>query len=55
MENEKDLTCGRCGRPLKTKKSREVGYGPICFLVKTAAEEVPKGQLMIDDNGEVVG
>lgn len=23
--------CGRCGRKLKTNKSIEQGYGPVCY------------------------
>lgn len=27
---DKIETCGRCGRKLKTAKSIEVGFGPVC-------------------------
>jgi hypothetical protein len=31
-ENEEvNLYCKRCGRPLKDEISRKVGYGPECF------------------------
>jgi len=45
-------SCGRCGRKLKTKKSIEVGYGPICYQKQLQAEadaEFEKNQLTIDE------
>lgn len=43
-------SCGRCGRKLKTEKSKEIGYGPVCHKkVLAAANEVPEGQLNIED------
>ena len=29
--NDNYLECGRCGRKLKDSKSRERGYGPVCW------------------------
>lgn len=56
MENQKGgkqlnhETCGRCGRKLKTEKSKEIGYGPVCHKkVLAAANEVPAGQTVIDE------
>jgi Family of unknown function (DUF6011) len=40
-------TCGRCGRPLKTEKSRELGYGPVCIRKIEAERE--RQQTTIDD------
>lgn len=31
---EKDMICGICGRKLKNAKSRELGYGPVCYKRK---------------------
>lgn len=43
-------TCGRCGRKLKTKKSIEDGYGPVCKKKKEAADaEFEKIQVTIDE------
>lgn len=25
------MQCAACGRPLKSSKSRELGYGPVCY------------------------
>ncbi len=25
------MTCSLCGRKLKNQKSREIGYGPVCY------------------------
>ena len=30
--------CGRCGRKLKTDKSRQIGYGPTCKRMVDEAE-----------------
>ncbi len=30
--------CKRCNRPLKTEKSLEVGYGPVCKKKQDAAD-----------------
>lgn len=32
-------TCGRCGRKLKTEKSKEIGYGPVCHKKMLAEKE----------------
>jgi hypothetical protein len=39
--------CGRCGRPLKTDKSREAGYGPVCL--RKVEEEKEKRQTDIEE------
>lgn len=31
-EKEK-IFCSRCGRPLRGRKSRELGYGPSCYAI----------------------
>lgn len=33
------MNCGRCGRELKTAKSIEDGYGPVCKRKKAAEDE----------------
>ena len=42
--------CGRCGRELKTQKSIDDGYGPVC-KVKQAAEdaEFERIQITLDE------
>lgn len=25
------MTCSLCGRKLRSEKSREIGYGPVCY------------------------
>jgi hypothetical protein len=40
-------TCGRCGKPLKTDKSRELGYGPVC--IRKVEEQRAKDQTVIDE------
>lgn len=44
------MNCGRCDRELKTQKSIEEGYGPVC-KVKQAAEdaEFERIQVTIDE------
>lgn len=43
-------TCGRCGRKLKTEKSKEIGYGPVCHKKVLADRELPpEGQTVIDE------
>lgn len=36
--------CGRCGRPLKDAKSRDRGYGPVCYKKVLAAKEEQHGE-----------
>lgn len=46
-------TCRRCGRKLKTEKSIEVGFGPVCKKKHDAAEaEFLKIQITIDEEIE---
>lgn len=50
-------TCNRCGRKLKTEKSIEQGFGPVCFKKhkqEQADEEFKKNQMTIDEVEEVV-
>ncbi|MGF7014262.1 DUF6011 domain-containing protein [Ornithinibacillus bavariensis] len=43
-------TCKRCNRPLKTTKSIEVGFGPVCKKKHDEAEaEFLKRQVTIDE------
>lgn len=43
-------TCKRCNRPLKTAKSIENGYGPVCKKKHDEAEaEFMKMQITIDE------
>ncbi len=42
--------CKRCNRKLKTQKSIEVGFGPVCKLKHDEAEaEFLKRQVTIDE------
>lgn len=42
--------CKRCGKPLKTGKSIDVGYGPVCKRKQDAADaEFEKVQVTIDE------
>lgn len=43
------MDCGKCGRQLKDKLSIERGYGPVCYIKIQKTDEVPEGQLSIDD------
>jgi hypothetical protein len=46
-------TCNRCNRPLKTQKSIDVGYGPVCKRKhQEAEEEFLKRQVTIDEELE---
>lgn len=49
-------TCGRCGRKLKTEKSRKSGYGGACLkkVLVEKEKDVLDGQLAINEIGEVV-
>ncbi len=45
-------TCGRCGRKLKTAKSIEQGFGPVCYkkhLEEEAAAEFERNQITMDE------
>lgn len=45
--------CNRCNRPLKTQKSIDEGYGPVCKRKHEAAEtEFLKLQVTIDEELE---
>lgn len=50
------MKCERCGKPLKTAKSIEIGLGPVC-VKKQAAEDAKfeRIQVTIDEviEGEV--
>lgn len=47
------MTCGRCGRKLKTAKSIEAGFGPVCKKKHEEAEaEFLKRQITIDEEIE---
>lgn len=43
------MTCSLCGRKLKNEKSREIGYGPICYRRMLGAP--PKRQIIRDRGG----
>lgn len=60
--NEKDgfEECRRCGRKLRSRRSREVGYGPVCRLriklalpVGTTDEKLGKALDLIESGGIV--
>jgi hypothetical protein len=40
-------SCKRCGRPLKTDTSRELGYGPVCMQKVEA--EIEQAQTGLED------
>lgn len=43
-------TCGRCGRELKTQKSIDEGYGPVCKKKQAAEDaEFERIQVTIDE------
>ena len=51
MQNKIE-TCTRCGRKLKTVKSIEIGFGPVCYKkyqAELAEEEFRKNQMTIDE------
>lgn len=43
------MDCAKCGREIKDKKSIERGYGPVCYIKMQQVDEIPEGQLEIDD------
>lgn len=44
------MECGRCGRKLKTQKSIDDGYGPVCKRKQAEADaEFAKIQVTIDE------
>lgn len=45
----KTENCGRCGRELKTEKSKLVGYGPVCKR-KVDAEAERSEQLTTEES-----
>jgi len=48
------IECGRCGRELKTEKSIEQGYGPVCMQKhkeELAEIEFQKNQTKLEDYG----
>lgn len=48
---DKIETCTRCGRKLKTSKSIEVGFGPVCYKkhLQEEAAEFERNQMTIDE------
>ncbi|GEN30256.1 hypothetical protein HNQ35_000040 [Cerasibacillus quisquiliarum] len=49
---EQVINCLRCNRRLKTVKSRELGFGPVCYkkhLQEQADKEFKKNQTTIDE------
>ena len=43
-------TCGRCGRKLKTQKSIDDGYGPVCRVKQAVADvEFERIQITLDE------
>lgn len=49
---DKTEICKRCGRKLKTTKSIEQGFGPVCFKKhqrEIAEEEFRKNQITMDE------
>ncbi|MGY0692640.1 DUF6011 domain-containing protein [Virgibacillus sp. FSP13] len=51
-------TCKRCNRKLKTQKSIDKGYGPVCYkkhLQEEAEREFEKNQITIDEAIKGVG
>jgi hypothetical protein len=50
--NEHEI-CGRCGRKLKTEKSRAEGFGPKCL--KKIEQEREKDEVILCSNREKHG
>ena len=49
------VKCGRCGKPLKSAKSIEIGMGPVCKKKQDAADaEFERIQITIDEMLESV-
>ena len=49
---DKIETCNRCNRRLKTVKSIEQGFGPVCYkkhLEEEATAEFEKNQITMDE------
>ena len=44
MENNVPRLCGRCNRRLKTEKSRETGYGPVCHVKVLSEKTISEAQ-----------
>ena len=58
---DEHTNCRRCGRKLRSAKSREVGYGPVCRLALkralpkgTSQAQLEKALGLIEDGGMVV-
>jgi len=48
-----EANCNRCGRKLKTQKSIDEGYGPVCKKKQAEADaEFEKIQLTLDEVAE---
>ena len=47
MANWLHESCGRCGRKLKTRKSMEQGFGPVCYRKHLA--DIELAQMTIED------
>ena len=46
------MNCTRCGRPLKTTTSKDIGFGPVCYKKHQQAladAEFEKNQVTIDE------
>ncbi|MER2119233.1 MAG: DUF6011 domain-containing protein [Solibacillus sp.] len=44
--------CGRCNRQLKTSKSMELGFGPVCYKKhqqELADDEFERNQVTMDE------
>lgn len=48
-ENER-IFCSRCGRQLRGKRSRELGYGPSCYALWKKERSQQKN--LLDSGGE---
>jgi hypothetical protein len=42
-------TCTRCGRKLKTAKSIEHGFGPVCYKKHLEKKKAMEKQMTIDE------
>ncbi|WP_164908527.1 DUF6011 domain-containing protein [Halobacillus litoralis] len=50
--DDKYLECGRCGRKLIDSKSRERGYGPVCWEKFQREREEDGHQMQIHESDD---
>lgn len=50
---ELDMTCAICGRRLKSLRSRELGYGPVCCKKAFGKPITEKGKHGLQEDGDI--